>query len=58
LQVTDPEHSLNALLAAKDSDAVHSRYNALIRQLVSFERTVECVGIAERERLLRWSVLT
>lgn len=34
----DPEHRLYALLAAEDSDAAHGRYNALVRQLVSFER--------------------
>jgi hypothetical protein len=37
-----PEHQLYAMLAAEDSDAAHSRYNALIRKLVSFERTAEC----------------
>jgi hypothetical protein len=28
-------------LSADDSDSAHSRYNALIRRLVSFERAVE-----------------
>lgn len=42
--VADPEMRLYELLAAEDSDAAHSRYNALIRQLVSFERAVECGG--------------
>ena len=37
-----PEHRLYKLLAAEDSDAAHSRYNALIRRLVSFERAAEC----------------
>ena len=37
-----PEHRLYRLLAARDSDAAHSRYNALIRRLVSFERAAEC----------------
>jgi len=32
---------LYELLAAEYSDAAHSRYNALIRQLVSFEQAVE-----------------
>jgi hypothetical protein len=41
---SDPEHRLYALLAADDSDAAHSRYNALIRQLVSFERAAECAA--------------
>lgn len=37
-----PEHELYALLAATDADSAHSRYNALIRRLVSFERASEC----------------
>jgi hypothetical protein len=40
----DPEHRLYALLAAREPDAAHSRYNALIRRLVSFERAAECVA--------------
>ena len=36
------EHRLYKLLAAEDSDSAHSRYNALIRRLVSFERAAEC----------------
>jgi hypothetical protein len=39
-----PEHRLYALLSATDPDSAHSRYNALIRRLVSFERAVECAG--------------
>jgi hypothetical protein len=42
--VDDPEHALYELLAREDSDSAHSRYNALIRQLVSFERAAECVA--------------
>jgi hypothetical protein len=38
-----PEDRLYEKLAAEDSDAAHSRYNALIRKLVSFERAAECV---------------
>lgn len=38
----DPEHRLYRLLAAEHGDAAHSKYNALIRLLVSFERAVEC----------------
>jgi hypothetical protein len=38
----DPEHRLYKLLASENSDAAHSRYNALIRRLVSFERAAEC----------------
>ena len=38
---SSPEHRLYALLKADDPDAAHSRYNALIRRLVSFERLYE-----------------
>lgn len=37
------EHRLYELLARDDSDTAHSRYNALIRRLVSFERAAACV---------------
>ena len=37
-----PEHRLYKLLAAENSDSAHSRYNALIRRLISFERAAEC----------------
>lgn len=37
-----PEHRLFELLAATDPDAAHSRYNALIRRLVSYERAAAC----------------
>jgi len=33
-----PEHRLYGLLRSEHGDAAHSRYNALIRRLVSFER--------------------
>jgi hypothetical protein len=36
------EHRLYELLRRDDPDAAHSRYNALIRRLVSFERAAEC----------------
>ena len=36
----DPEHLLYTLLANDDQDSAHSRYNALIRRLVSFERAL------------------
>jgi hypothetical protein len=39
----NPEHALYDLLSRNDSDSAHSRYNALIRTLVSFERAAECV---------------
>ncbi len=38
----DPEHRLYLLLAREHGDDAHSRYNALIRRLVSFERALEC----------------
>jgi hypothetical protein len=38
----EPEQRLYALLARDHPDAAHSRYNALIRRLVSFERAAEC----------------
>jgi hypothetical protein len=41
---SDPEHRLYHRLAAEDSDSAHSRYNALIRRLVSFERAAACVS--------------
>jgi len=44
LNIADPEHRLYDLLAAEGSDSAHSRYNALIRQLVSFERAAECAA--------------
>jgi len=40
----NPEHRLYALLAKEGSDSAHSRYNALIRRLVSYERAAECVS--------------
>ncbi len=42
--VAAPEHRLYALLAATDADSAHSRYNALLRRLVSFERALACAG--------------
>jgi hypothetical protein len=41
--IEEPEHRLYALLAREDARAAHSRYNALVRRLVSFERAAECV---------------
>jgi hypothetical protein len=38
----DAEHRLYERLRRDDADAAHSRYNALIRRLVSFERAAEC----------------
>jgi hypothetical protein len=41
LKIADP---LYTLLARDDPDSAHSRYNALVRQLVSFERAAECAA--------------
>lgn len=38
---SDPEITLYDRLAESGSDSAHSRYNAMIRLLVSFERAVE-----------------
>ncbi len=38
-----PEHRLYDLLSDSDPDSAHSKYNALIRRLVSFERAMACV---------------
>jgi hypothetical protein len=37
----DPEERLYLFLARGDAAGAHSRYNALVRRLVSFERAVE-----------------
>lgn len=39
----DAEHRLYEQLASDGPDNAHSRYNALVRQLVSFERALACV---------------
>jgi hypothetical protein len=38
-----PEHRLYLRLRESDPDGAHSRYNALLRRLVSFERAAACV---------------
>ncbi len=43
-QLSEPEHRLYELLARTDPDSAHSRYNALIRRLVSFERALACAS--------------
>ena len=40
----NPEHRLYDLLSKDDSDSAHSRYNAYLRRLVSYERAAECVS--------------
>ena len=42
--VAQPEHRLYALLAAAHGDAAHSRYNALIRRLLSFAHAATCAS--------------
>jgi hypothetical protein len=39
-----PEHRLYELLSVEHGDAAHSRYNALVRRLVSFERAAGTAG--------------
>jgi hypothetical protein len=38
----EPEHRLYERLSLEYDNAAHSRYNALIRRLVSFERAAGC----------------
>ena len=40
---SNPEHRLYDLLSATEPDSAHSKYNALIRKLVSFQRAMPCV---------------
>ncbi len=42
--IESPEHKLYRLLARERGNAAHSAYNALIRRLVSFERSAQCVN--------------
>lgn len=42
--ISSPEIRLYEKLQESDPDSAHSRYNALIRTLVSFERAAECAG--------------
>jgi hypothetical protein len=42
--IESPEHKLYLLLAREKGNAAHSAYNALIRRLVSFERTAQCAN--------------
>jgi hypothetical protein len=43
--IASPEHRLYDKLAESDPDSAHSRYNALVRRLVSFENAAECAGL-------------
>lgn len=40
----DAGRRLYALLAARFGDDAHARYNALVRRLISFERSLECAN--------------
>jgi hypothetical protein len=42
-EIPAAEHRLYLALSAEEPDSAHSRYNALLRRLVSFERAAECV---------------
>ncbi len=42
--VESVEHRLYSRLARENSDGAHSRYNTLIRILVSFQRAVACAS--------------
>ncbi len=42
--IDSPEIRLYELLWRSSPDGAHSRYNALVRRLVSFERAAECVS--------------
>ena len=42
--IAAPEHKLYLLLAREKGNAAHSAYNALIRRLVSFERSAACAN--------------
>jgi hypothetical protein len=46
LEIPTPEHRLYMALSAEEPDSAHSRYNALLRRLVSFERAAECAVTA------------
>ena len=43
-ETLSPEHRLYARLRAEDARTAHSRYNALVRRLVSFERALACAS--------------
>ncbi len=49
--IPNPEHRLYRLLAEQDSDSAHSRYNALVRQLVSFERCAASPSVGSGHEL-------
>ena len=42
--IPDADHKLFLLLSRESGDDAHSRYNALLRRLVSFEQALECAS--------------
>ena len=44
--IPDPEHRLYALLARSNPDSAHRRYNALVRRMVSFSRSLASLAHA------------
>lgn len=42
--IPSPELRLYHMLSQSDPEGAHSRYNALLRRLVSFERAAECAS--------------
>jgi hypothetical protein len=42
--IPEADHRLWALLAEDDPDGAHGRMNALVRELVSFERALACAA--------------
>ncbi len=44
LEIPEPEHRLYALLASQNARSAHSRYNALVRRMVSFARSAACAS--------------
>ena len=40
--IPNPEHRLFERLSERAGDAAHSKYNALLRRLVSYERSLAC----------------
>ena len=43
-EIAHPEHRLYRLLAQRSPDSAHRRYNALVRRMVSFARSLACVS--------------
>jgi hypothetical protein len=43
-KLAHPEHRLYLELSRSGPDSAHSRYNALLRRLISFERAAECAS--------------